>query len=186
MRLTALLATGAGALVLAGTALAAPDGPRARLDPAASVSRADTAAMMTKRFDRIDTNKDGMIDAAEMTAHRDQMRERWAERRAERRATRMADREKVAAPAGEAATDAAATARREALAKFAKARSEAGKARAQLGFAMRDADGDGRISRDEFAAPALKRFDRADANSDGILTPEERAAMREARRAKRG
>ena len=182
MRLTALLATGAGALVIAGTALAAPDGPRAGLDPAASVSRADTAAMMTKRFDRIDANKDGMIDAAEMTAHRDQMRERWAERRAERRA----EREKVAASAGEATTDAAATARREALAKFAKARAEAGKARAELGFAMRDADGDGLVSRDEFAAPALKRFDRADANSDGILTPEERAAMRETRRAKRG
>ena len=182
MRISARLAAGAGALALAGTALAATDGPRARFDPATSVSRADMVAMMTRQFDRIDANQDGMIDAAEMAAHRAQMHERRAQRRAER----MAARQSAAAPAGEAATDAAATARREALAKFAKARAEAGKARAELGFAMRDADGDGLISRDEFAAPALQRFDRADANSDGILTPEERAAMREARRAKRG
>jgi Ca2+-binding EF-hand superfamily protein len=43
-----------------------------------------------------------------------------------------------------------------------------------------DANGDHAITRDEFLAGALKRFDAADANHDGKLTPEERrAAMRQ-------
>lgn len=178
MRTTAIFAAGAFALVLAGTAIAAPQGPRARFDPAASVSRADTLAKLSQRFDRIDANKDGVIDAAEMAAQREQMKERRAQRMAVRAAARNGE--------STAANEAATAARREALEKFAKAREEARKARAELGFAMRDADGDGKITREEFAAPALKRFDRADANSDGVITPEERAALREARRAKRG
>lgn len=177
MRTTAILTAGALGLAIAATALAAPQGPRARLDPAASVTRADTLAMVNARFDRIDADKDGMISAAEMAAHRETMQERRAQRMAARAAARNSE--------GTAATDAATAARREALEKFAKARAEARKARGELGFAMRDADGNGLITREEFAAPALKRFDRADANSDGVITPEERAAMREARRARR-
>lgn len=43
-----------------------------------------------------------------------------------------------------------------------------------------DANGDHAITRDEFLAGALKRFDAADANHDGKLTPEERrTAMRQ-------
>jgi Ca2+-binding EF-hand superfamily protein len=43
-----------------------------------------------------------------------------------------------------------------------------------------DANGDHAITRDEFLAGALKRFDTADANHDGKLTPEERrTAMRQ-------
>lgn len=43
-----------------------------------------------------------------------------------------------------------------------------------------DVNGDKAVTRDEFTAGALNRFDAADANHDGKLTPEERrAAMRE-------
>ena len=49
-----------------------------------------------------------------------------------------------------------------------------------------DLDGDGRITAAEFAAPAMQRFDKMDANSDGIVTPDERKAARAARRAARG
>ena len=42
--------------------------------------------------------------------------------------------------------------------------------------AMADTNGDHAISRDEFLAAAMKRFDAADANHDGKLTPEERKA----------
>ena len=49
-----------------------------------------------------------------------------------------------------------------------------------------DANGDGVITREEFAAPALERFARADANGDGTVTKEERQADRQARRAARG
>lgn len=43
-----------------------------------------------------------------------------------------------------------------------------------------DTDGDGRISRAEFLAVAFQRFDAADADRDGILTPGEAQAAREA------
>lgn len=57
-------------------------------------------------------------------------------------------------------------------------------------FAARDADSDGRVSLAEALARPLARFDRADANKDGTLTPEERKAARQQKRdewrAKRG
>lgn len=174
-----VVVAGAAGLMFAAAAMAAPQGKPARLDPNASVSRSDTLAMMNQRFDRIDTNADGMIDPAEMAAHRETMKTWRAKRQAAQAATRA---EGAAAEANEAAT----AARREAWAKFTKAREEARSARGQLGFAMRDADGDGLISRDEFTAPALRRFDRADADGDGVVTPAERAAAREARRSRRG
>ncbi len=177
MRTTAFLTAGTLGLVLAGAALAAPQGQRARLDPAASVTRADTLAMINARFDRIDANTDGMIDAAEMAAHQAKMQER--------RSQRMAGRAVARTDEG-AANETATAARREAWERLAKARAEARSAQGQFGFAMRDADGNGLISREEFTAPALTRFDRTDANSDGVITPEERAAMREARRMRRG
>jgi Ca2+-binding EF-hand superfamily protein len=179
MRITTILAAGAVSLTLAGAAMAAPEGNRIRFDPTASVTRADTLAMAGKRFDRIDTNQDGMIDAAEMAAHREKMQE-W---RAKRMAARTAA--KAEAEASATAGDAAAkTERRERWAKRAGERGSMGERGSWLN--RLDTDGDGMISRDEFVAPALKRFDRADADGDGVVTPEERAAMREARRASRG
>lgn len=177
MRTSAIVTAGALGLVFAATAFAAPQGPRARLDPNASVTRADTLTMASQRFDRIDANKDGMIDAAEMAAHHSQMEQRRAQRMAARAAKRTDEA---------AANEAATAARREPWEKLAKARAEARSAQGEFGFAMRDADGDGLITREEFTAPAMKRFDRADANSDGVITPEERAAMRGARRMRRG
>ena len=44
---------------------------------------------------------------------------------------------------------------------------------AKKGFATLDANGDGKVSRDEFLAQANARFDRMDANKDGVLTPDE-------------
>ncbi|MFL0672657.1 MAG: hypothetical protein ACJLS3_14885 [Erythrobacter sp.] len=61
MRITATLTAGAIGLTLAGTALAAPEGKRARLDPAASVTRADTLAMANQRF-RPDRYQQGWHD----------------------------------------------------------------------------------------------------------------------------
>ena len=176
MRTTAMLTAGAFGLVLAASALAAPQGPRARFDPTASVTRADALALANTRFDRIDADKDGRITPAEMAAHHSQMEQRRAQRMAAR-AVKRSD---------EAASEAAVAARREAWEKLAKARAEARSAQGEFGFAMRDADGDGLVTREEFTAPAMKRFDRADANSDGVITPEERAALRGARRTRRG
>ncbi len=41
-----------------------------------------------------------------------------------------------------------------------------------------DSDGDGIISKEEFAARAMRRFARADLNADGRITPEELRAAR--------
>lgn len=49
---------------------------------------------------------------------------------------------------------------------------------------MLDADGDGRITRDEFVTGTLRRFDMADADHDGQLTKAERQAAMEAMRAR--
>ena len=52
---------------------------------------------------------------------------------------------------------------------------------------MRDADtnGDQKISKAEFTTAALTRFDKADANSDGKLTKEERQAAHKAHKGER-
>ena len=41
-----------------------------------------------------------------------------------------------------------------------------------------DADGDGKVSKDEYTSAQLRRFDMQDANKDGSLTKEERDAAR--------
>lgn len=52
-------------------------------------------------------------------------------------------------------------------------------------FARMDSDGDGRVTLAELSERALARFDRADADHDGTVTPEERRAARQAMRAER-
>jgi EF-hand domain pair len=52
--------------------------------------------------------------------------------------------------------------------------------REQRAFNRLDENGDGYIERDEFESRALARFDRIDINHDGVLSPEELSAAREA------
>ena len=47
---------------------------------------------------------------------------------------------------------------------------------------MADANKDGAVTKDEFAAAAATRFDSADTNKDGSLTPAERQAAHQAMR----
>ena len=49
---------------------------------------------------------------------------------------------------------------------------------------MLDSDGDGKVTRDEFVAGMLRRFDMMDADHDGQLTKAERQAAMEAMRAR--
>lgn len=51
-------------------------------------------------------------------------------------------------------------------------------------LARLDSNKDGKISLAEFSAPALNRFDAADTNKDGVVTPEERRAASEKSRQK--
>jgi hypothetical protein len=51
-------------------------------------------------------------------------------------------------------------------------------------MARLDTDHDGKLTLAELSASMLARFDRADANHDGIVTPEERTAFRDAMRSR--
>jgi hypothetical protein len=171
MRTLHFLTAGALALVMATPALAAPDGKRAGYDSAEPMARADVIAKIDARFDKIDTNNDGVIDATEMAAHRETMRTARAERLAA-----MSDEDK-------AKMQERRSVMKQRWAKRGGAADGARGERSRGGWQARlDANGDGLISREEFAAPMLRRFDRMDANSDGIVTPEERAAARAARK----
>ncbi|MGY6551553.1 MAG: hypothetical protein ACXIT4_06600 [Erythrobacter sp.] len=180
MRISTLFATGLVSIALAGTAMAAPYGKRAGGASDAPVSRDQMMAAANERFDRLDTNNDGVLDAGEIAAAQEKMQERRAKMR-EARAARS-----------ETAGDEARQGKRERRAERMGAGSgdAAGKWQGRGGqrtswLARMDADGDGTITREEFLAPALKRFDRADADGDGVVTAEERAAMRTAMMAKR-
>lgn len=175
MRTLPILTAGALALALAAPAMAGPDGKHGGYDRSQPMARADMMAKSEQRFVKIDTNSDGTIDAAEMSAHRQAMKAARAEKLA---AMSEEDRAKM-----EARKQERRAAMKERRAEQAASTDGAGEQRTKRGWLARiDADGDGLITREEFTAPAMKRFDRFDADGDGIVTPEERAAGRRAAR----
>lgn len=76
-------------------------GHRGQHGAAQAVSIADVQTRLTARFDRVDTNRDGVISAEERTASRQAARERRGERRAERMAHRAARMASPSAAASE-------------------------------------------------------------------------------------
>ena len=119
------------------------------LDPA------DREAAMRQRFDAADTDGNGQLSFAEVTAAQESRRATRDERRAER-AERGAGRPAM---------------RR----LLARGMGPIGEGRM---FERADADSDGSVSQAEFTAEALARFDRADANGDGTISRDERRALR--------
>ena len=128
------------------------------------LSGADREAAERKRFDEADTDGNGQLSFAEVTAQRQKRQQARAERR-EQRAERMAARD----------GDQRGMARRAGMRMMRGEGGPGGHMRAR-------ADGDGTISRAEFVASALARFDAVDANKDGTITAEERRAARPERR----
>ena len=114
------------ALAAAGlsTAVYAQRGPDPWGD--ATVTRAEEQAKAEERFAALDTDKDGVLSAAEQKA----------------------------------------------------AQGERGRGGPGGGLRRADANGDGKITRDEFVAAQLERFDRQDSDKDGMLTKAERDAAR--------
>jgi Ca2+-binding EF-hand superfamily protein len=172
---------------LALTAFAAPvlaqDAPM-RGGPA-PVARADMEAKLRARLATVDANRDGMVT-------RDEMRAAGQAKKAERRAKAFArldansdgvvSRDEFTNAQAGAGQRAAGMQRMKMMRRMGAARMGAARAGAMAALA----DKDGRIAIDAAVKAALARFDAADANRDGRLTPEERRAARDARRATRG
>jgi Ca2+-binding EF-hand superfamily protein len=173
--LTFSLMAAAAALTVGGAASAQPaPGPQREMTRAAAEQRAermferldanrdgqidtaDRALRQKARFDRVDTDHDGQLSYAEFTAMHGQ------------RDHKRADATGEHGQRGE------------------HFRGHRGHRFAKGGFAGRggmvrlaDADKDGAITKAEFRAAALGRFDRLDGNHDGTVTRDEAKAARD-------
>jgi len=158
-----IIASSAVAILAAGAAIAQPGGMRADADGDGNLTRAELNTSIDERFARADANSDGAIDASEQTAMHSQRRGHRGERRGRHGS------EGRRGHGGEGR------------------RGHGGEGRGGHGdrMARMDSNSDGILTRDEAIAPALARFDRADANSDGQIDEAERTAMREQRQARR-
>jgi Ca2+-binding EF-hand superfamily protein len=188
--------------VFAGTAFAGPDcdkgamgahTPGARLsqmdtDKDGKVSLAEFSAAREGWLTRVDTNKDGVATQAELDAgfaagQKEHVEKRFTHEdankdgRLTREETRMPSAwfERADANHDGALTLAEATAARQSKhdeKKAGKARGPQGKG-PQGKLSRLDANGDGKIERQELKTAAAQSFARLDKNSDGSLTNEE-------------
>ena len=182
-----------GAALIAVPVIAAPGAPSAKDD--VTVTRAEAQAQATQMFAKLDANKDGKIDAADRAAqHAERQAKRFTAIDADGNGSiskaewdkHGADRAAKRAERGDKRADAGARGegKRDGMRGPGKRGGHHGMRGGMMGKA--DTNGDKAISQAEFQAAALARFDAADANKDGRVTPEERKAQRGEWRAKRG
>lgn len=179
-KIALILAT--GSLIAAGAAIAQPMGERGERVPATRdavitktdeafarmdangdgvLSEADKAARMAERFAAMDTDGDDMLSEAEfMAAH-----EARAEKREERREMRGERR------GGE---------------RMGMRGKRGGRGAGEAMIKRADTNSDGQVTKAEFQAVALARFDKADTDGDGTISAEERQAARKAMKEMRG
>lgn len=201
-----------GAALLAVPVLAAPDGPMDHDHGAETLTRAEAQTRAAQMFAKLDANKDGKLDAADRAVRHTEMHAKMFDRldtdkdgsisRAEWD-KHGADRAAKRAERGDKPADATREGKRGMRGQQGRRGDQRGMGSmggmggmGDMGGMMMgraDRDGDKTISQAEFQAAALARFDAADANKDGQVTAEERAAQRAAwkakaaeRRAKRG
>jgi hypothetical protein len=187
---TSLVALGAAVMAFAGVAYAQEHMPPTG-DPmgAATVTRAEAQAKAADMFARLDANGDGKLDQAD--------REAMIGKRFDAMDTnhdgQLSKQEFIAAHQamhGGPGMDGPPVAGMEGhrMGPGMMGHGMGGGMHGPMGrmAAMADTNGDHAISRDEFMAAAMKRFDAADTNHDGKLTPEERkAAFRAGMKARR-
>lgn len=185
----------------AGTAIAAP-APKPQ-PPMQDIKRSDIEANLKERFDKIDTNKDGVITQAEISAHRDAQRaQRQDERfkkldsngdgsisRAEFDAghARPMERPHSVIAREQIQPGDHAKAERGMKGHGFKGQGFKGRGHGRLGhhdFAAADANKDGNITWAEGSAAALAHFDKMDTNKDGVATVAEQQAFHKAMRDK--
>lgn len=177
MRKLTLIATAAVLVAAAGVASAQaerqPAMTRAAVDQRAEqtfdrldanrdgqLDQGDRAERRKARFERVDSDHDGSISYAEFSA----MHARFDGAAHERLAARGDRQAHRPGPRGEHRMAMRGLVRRAALIRTA------------------DADRNGAISRDEFHAAALARFDRLDTDKDGTVTRDEAKAARDTMR----
>ena len=166
-----IILTGAAALSFAAGASA-----QVPAQPPADITRAAAVADAERNFAALDTDADGQLSAAELQKAGEQRRAERKQRMDERLA-RMSPEERAA---------------------FEKKREEwRGRgdgrdgARGPRGGEARRGPQDGRgfdgpVSRADFVARAVSRFDRLDLDRDGVITAAEQAQLRARRQAPRG
>lgn len=188
-----------GAALVAVPVLAAPGGDRNMGDANNDgvLTRAEAETHAKAMFVKLDVNKDGKLDLADRAARHAEKRAQMFDRLDANKdgsiskaewdqadAARQAKRAEWKAKRGERAGAPGNGAERHAM------RGHHGGKRGGHGgpggWMKADANGDEAISQAEFVTGALARFDRMDANKDGKVTAEERQAMRQTMRDKRG
>jgi hypothetical protein len=132
------------------------------------MTRAEATAKAREKFAKMDANKDGKLDAADRGAHHSQMAAAMFDR---------VDADKNGSISREE-WNAGATRLAQAHASGDGPRHMLRMRRPVVGLMQADADGDRAITVQEMEAAALKRFDAADADGNGTLSPGERQAAR--------
>ena len=184
------------ALAAAGAAVAqgaAGKGPHGGGHNKAPITRAEAQTKAETMFVRMDANSDGKLDTADHGARKAAMFDRMdANRDGQLSRTEFVDFKPAPGAAGEGheGPDAGEhrMGERGGMGEHGGMRGHHRRGHGMHGMMMRmaDANKDGAVSRQEFVAGALTRFDQADANRDGTLTPEERRAAHGAMRQHRG
>lgn len=173
------LSIAAATLAIAGVAFAAP-GMGGHGMPQGDMTRAQAQAKAAEHFAKMDANGDGKLDKAD----REAMRGKMFDRMDTNNDGAISRSEFEAMHRGHA--DGARQGKRGDPAAMAGHRMGGNRGHGGRGMMARMADtnGDGAISKAEFAAVAMKRFDRVDTDGDGVVTQAERTAAREAMKAK--
>ena len=186
----AIACTGAA---IAQTAPVAPVQQPTRV--AKTQSRADVQAHVARMFERVDTNKDGVITKQEADAVQAQFVARAKKHMGERGAKsfeRLDTNKDGQVSRQEFDAGRVAREQRQALRKPGEPlggnvylHRKGGMGFAGRMFEMADVNKDGRVSLPEAQQAALQHFDRADLNRDGTLTPEERRQSRQQMKAQK-
>jgi hypothetical protein len=157
--------------ILAVPALAqfAPAGPDKTQRTKVPQTRLEAEARIKDRLVRMDSNRDGAVTREERRAHVGEV---------------MKEHQNAMFAAMDADNNGSVN-RAEFDAHRERRIATRGEGKRERRMAMRGfADADGRIVIADAVKKALERFDAADANRDGTLTPEERRTAREAMRSK--
>lgn len=170
--------SGLALIGFAGAAMAqAPgQGPRRAVD----VTRAQVIERTDAAFARLDTNNDGRFTREEAQAHGQQRREQMRTRIFERLDANndgQISREEFAQRRGPGAGEGPHGRRGPGMRRGGRGHGGPG-----MRMGARMFGEEGYITREQFRARALERFDRADTNRDGTLTVAERQAQRGHRR----